>query len=97
MDWTTLFLFLATAIVFLVFGAICMAAISAKEKEDIYSDAYKLGYEMGKKAEKENVEVIIRNFAECNDDCKTNFYYGQGCNACFWNTIIKKIKGDAEC
>lgn len=49
MNWMGLFLFLATAAVFFIFGAICMAVVSAKEKEDIYTDAYKLGYEMGKK------------------------------------------------
>lgn len=74
-----------------------VSVLHDKAMKDTYERAYKLGYEMGKKAEKENVEEIIRNFAECNDDCKTNFYYGQGCNACFWNTIIKKIKGDPEC
>lgn len=97
MDWTTLFLFLATAIVFYLAGMLHMAAIASKEYKNISSDAYKRGCEAGRKAEKENVEKIIRDFAECNDDCKTNFYYGQGCNACFWNTIIKKIKGDPEC
>lgn len=66
--------------------------LNDEEKED----AYNSGYEEGRQAEKESVEKIIRDFAECNDDCKTNFYYGQGCNACFWNTIIKKIKGDPE-
>jgi hypothetical protein len=48
-----LFLFLATAVTFFVFGAICMAVVSAKEKEDVYTDAYRLGYEMGRKAEQE--------------------------------------------
>lgn len=48
-DWIGLFLFLATAVVFFVFGAMCMAAFSSSGKEDAVSDAYKLGYEMGKK------------------------------------------------
>lgn len=77
-------------------GMAGMAVLTSSGKEKIAKDAYDLGYERGRQAEKENVAEIIRKFAECNDDCKTNFYYGQGCNACFWNTIIKKIKGDPE-
>lgn len=56
MNWMVLFLFLATAAVFFVFGMMVMAAISAKEKEDIYTDAYKLGYEMGKKEGAKTIE-----------------------------------------
>ena len=48
MNWFGLFLFLATAVTFWVLGAICMAVLSAKEKEDIYTDAYSLGYKHGK-------------------------------------------------
>ena len=81
-----------------VFIGMCgMAVLSSGGKEKVAKDAYDLGYERGRQAEKENVVEIIRSFAECNDECKTNFYYNQGCKACFWNTIIKKVKGDPEC
>ena len=56
MNWMGLFLFLATAVTFTVFGMIIMSVISAKEKEDIYTDAYKLGYEMGKKEGANTIE-----------------------------------------
>lgn len=96
MDWTTLFLFLATAIVFLVFGAICMAAISAKEKEDIYTDAYKLGYEMGKKAEKEKVFKAIDEFADKLINWKSQSEeYKNLSDVC--NEIAEDMKGGAEC
>lgn len=64
MNWMGLFLFLATAVTFFVFGAICMAAVSAKEKEDIYTDAYKLGYEVGKKYEYDRIGNIVDNLTE---------------------------------
>lgn len=54
MNWIGLFLFLATAVLFFVFGMMIMGAVSAKEKEDVYSDAYKLGYEIGKKEGEKN-------------------------------------------
>lgn len=49
MNWMGLFLFLATAVTFTAFGMMIMAVMDAKEKEDVYTDAFKLGYEIGKK------------------------------------------------
>lgn len=60
MNWMGLFLFLATAVTFFVYGMIVMAVMSAKEKEDVYTDAYKLGYEVGKKeGEKNGCEKVF--------------------------------------
>jgi len=72
----------------------CFAAVLSSGREKLAKDAYDLGYERGRQAERVNVEEIIRTFAECNEDCKSTF---QNCNVCIWNRIIKKIKGDAEC
>ena len=41
----------------------------------------------------EELEVL----AECNEECKKNFYYGQGCNACLWHKIFEIVrKGDKQ-
>lgn len=40
----------------------------------------------------EKVVADIQAFAECNEDCKKNFYYGQGCSACLWNKIMGIVR-----
>jgi cystathionine beta-lyase family protein involved in aluminum resistance len=41
---------------------------------------------------KEAVIKQIQEYAECKEECKNNFYYGQGCKACAWNKMIEIVK-----
>lgn len=36
----------------------------------------------------------IEEFAECNEECSKEFYYGQGCNACLFGKIKDSIRGE---
>lgn len=40
----------------------------------------------------DKVLVRISEFAECNDECANNFYYGMGCGACMWSEVFAIVK-----
>lgn len=40
----------------------------------------------------EKVIKQIQEYAECKEECKNDFYYGQGCKACAWNGMIEIVK-----
>ncbi len=79
-----------------------MAAMSIKGKEDAVTDAYKLGYEIGKKAEKERVFKAIDEFAErlkdisIKDKPLSSDDYGCATYGDI-NKIAEEMKGGAEC
>ena len=68
-NWTGLFLFLATAIVFWVFGAICMAVMSSSSNYEEKMEAFNKGYERGKAEENERIGKLL-------DDCILNLERG---------------------
>ena len=60
----SIFLFFATALVFYIFGLIHMAIISSEEYEKITTDAYRAGYESGKKDEYERIGRLLDKYTE---------------------------------
>ena len=71
MNWFGLFLFLATAITFWVFGAICMAVMSTNSHYEDRAEAYNLGYERGVKAEHERIGKLLDKYTEDLEKNKT--------------------------
>lgn len=63
-NWMGLFLFLATAIVFWVFGAICMAVMSSSSNYEEKMEAFNAGYERGKTEEKERIGKLLDKYIE---------------------------------
>ena len=63
-NWMGLFLFLATAITFFVFGAICMAVMSSNGHYEEKMEAFNLGYERGKAEEKERIGKLLDKYIE---------------------------------
>lgn len=69
-NWTGLFLFLATAVLFFVFGMMIMCAVDSKERYKATTKAYNLGYENGVKEERERIGNLL-------DDCILNLERGK--------------------
>ena len=63
-NWTGLFPFLATAVTFFAFGAICMIAFSSKGKYEATTEAFNKGYERGKTEEKERIGKLLDKYIE---------------------------------
>ena len=63
-NWMGLFLFLATAVTFYVFGAICMIAFSGKSEYEAKMEAFNAGYERGKAEEKERIGKLLDKYTE---------------------------------
>jgi hypothetical protein len=59
MNWMGLFLFLATAVTFFVFGMLIMGVVATKGRYEATTEAYKIGYEKGVNAEKERIGKLI--------------------------------------
>jgi hypothetical protein len=64
MNWTGLFLFLATAVTFFVFGMMIMAVCSASSQYEATTEAFNAGYERGKAEEKERVGKLLDKYIE---------------------------------
>ena len=64
MNWMGLFLFMATAVSFTVFGMILMGVIATKGRYEATTEAYKIGYEKGKKDEYERIGKLLDKYAE---------------------------------
>ncbi len=59
MNWMGLFLFLATAVTFTVFGMMLMGVVSSKGYYEAKTEAYNIGYAKGVEAEKERIGKLI--------------------------------------
>lgn len=63
-NWMGLFLFLATAVTFFIFGAICMAAFSGKGEYEAKMEAFNSGYKRGKAEENERIGKLLDKYIE---------------------------------
>ena len=80
----------------LLFALMCMcliAAISSSGKEKIAKDAYELGYERGRQAEKINLVADLEKYSvdiySEAGECWERYVY--------LDTVKKIVKGEAEC
>lgn len=64
MNWFGLFLFLATAVTFTVFGMILMGVIATKGRYEATTEAYNIGYEKGVESEKERIGRLLDKYIE---------------------------------
>lgn len=63
-NWTGLFIFLITAIVFWVWGMVCMLGFESEERYKATTEAFNAGYERGKAEEKERIGKLLDKYIE---------------------------------
>lgn len=63
-NWTGLFLFLATAVTFFVFGMVIMAVCATNSQYESTTEAFNAGYERGKAEEKERIGKLLDKYIE---------------------------------
>ena len=63
-NWTGLFLFLATAVTFFVFGMVIMAVCATNSQYEATTEAFNAGYERGKTEEKERIGKLLDKYIE---------------------------------
>lgn len=63
-NWMGLFLFLATAVTFFVFGMIIMAVCATNSQYEATTEAFNAGYERGKTEEKERIGKLLDKYIE---------------------------------
>ncbi len=64
MNWMGLFLFLATAVTFFLFGMVIMAVCATNSHYEDKTDAYNIGYAKGVEAEKERIGNLLDKYLE---------------------------------
>lgn len=64
MNWMGLFLFLATAVTFFVFGMVIMAVCATNSQYEATTEAFNAGYERGKTEEKERIGKLLDKYIE---------------------------------
>lgn len=64
MNWMGLFLFLATAVTFFVFGMVIMAVCAVNSQYEATTEAFKAGYERGRTEEKERIGKLLDKHLE---------------------------------
>lgn len=63
-NWMGLFLFLATAVTFFVFGMVIMAVCATNSQYEATTEAFNAGYERGKTEEKERIGKLLDKYIE---------------------------------
>ena len=63
-NWTGLFLFLATAVTFTVFGMVIMAVCATNSQYEATMEAFNSGYKRGKEEEKERIGKLLDKYIE---------------------------------
>lgn len=84
----------------LVFALMCMcliAAISSSGKEKVAKDAYDLGYEMGRQAERKIALNAIDKYTKQLKESVENIFEQKHEDFIVFDKIAEEIKEDAKC